>query len=293
MATLVVIVILAAAGKLTLGGAGGPPGTDFASFYAAGKAALEGAPGTAYDLAVHYAREQALFGPETPFYAWQYPPVFLLVTTTLARLPYLPALFVWQAVSLCLYLTAILAIVRTFPPAGALRREIGRPARPPLGDRLPGRLRQSPDTARTASSARRCLAARSRASTAGRSSPACSSASSPNKPQLGLMIPVALLAGGRWRAIIAATLTVAALLLLAGLVFGPGVWWAFLASTGYQPDGPSRRRRCRLAQVPDRLRGGADVGRPARPCLCRPGRDHARHRPSRWPGCGGAARPIR
>ena len=53
------------------------------------------------------------------------------------------------------------------------------------------------------------------------------------KPQLGLMIPVAFLAGGRWRVVIVAVLTVAGLVLLAGLVFGPEVWRAFLGSTGY------------------------------------------------------------
>ena len=42
-----------------------------------------------------------------------------------------------------------------------------------------------------------------------------------------------MLAGGRWRVVIAAALTVAALVLFAGLVFGPEVWRAFLASTGY------------------------------------------------------------
>src|SRR5262249_9522205 len=43
----------------------------------------------------------------------------------------------------------------------------------------------------------------------------------------------ALLAASQWRTMATATLTVAALLLVSGLVFGPGLWPAFLASTSY------------------------------------------------------------
>jgi len=50
---------------------GRPLGTDFASFYAAGTYALEGQAGAPYDPAQQHAREQALFGTKTPFYAWQ------------------------------------------------------------------------------------------------------------------------------------------------------------------------------------------------------------------------------
>ena len=233
MATLVVIVVLAATGHGTLGGAGGPPGTDFASFYAAGKAALEGAPGTPYDPAAHFAREQALFGPETPFYAWQYPPIFLLVVTPLAKLPYLPALVVWQAVSL-LSLPDRHSRHRPHIPGRRALKHGTRSNGSPFSLRSATRPCSSiSGTARTASSARHCSAARSPASTAGRLLAGMLIGLLAYKPQLGLMIPIAFLAGGRWRVIIAAALTVAALVLLAGLVFGPEVWRAFLGSTGY------------------------------------------------------------
>src|SRR5262245_35295411 len=77
-ATLVVIVVIAARG-IGEPGSDRPLGTDFESFYAAGNAALAGAATTAYDPRAHYTREQALFGTATPFYAWQYPPPFLLL----------------------------------------------------------------------------------------------------------------------------------------------------------------------------------------------------------------------
>jgi hypothetical protein len=51
------------------------------------------------------------------------------------------------------------------------------------------------------------------------------------KPHLGLLLPVALVAGGHWRTVVAAALT-AVLSAAASLVlFGTGVWSDFLAST--------------------------------------------------------------
>ena len=49
------------------------------------------------------------------------------------------------------------------------------------------------------------------------------------KPQLGLLVPLALLAAGQWRAIAAAGLTLAALVAASALLFGPQIWPAFLA----------------------------------------------------------------
>ena len=53
------------------------------------------------------------------------------------------------------------------------------------------------------------------------------------KPQFGLMIPLALIASGRWRTIAAAAGTVALLIAVATAMFGPEVWRAFLASTRF------------------------------------------------------------
>jgi hypothetical protein len=53
------------------------------------------------------------------------------------------------------------------------------------------------------------------------------------KPQLGLMIPIALAAGGYWRCIAAAAATVAAMFLASLILFGPETWQAFLASTSF------------------------------------------------------------
>ena len=58
---------------------GRPLGTDFSNVYAAGTYVLEGKPQAPFDPALQYVREQAIFGPDTPFYGWHYPPFFLFV----------------------------------------------------------------------------------------------------------------------------------------------------------------------------------------------------------------------
>jgi len=48
------------------------------------------------------------------------------------------------------------------------------------------------------------------------------------KPQLGLLVPIALIAAGAWRAIAAAAATGAVLFLITCLLFGPPIWLAWL-----------------------------------------------------------------
>jgi hypothetical protein len=53
------------------------------------------------------------------------------------------------------------------------------------------------------------------------------------KPQFGLLVPLALLASGRWRAIVAATVTVLGTVVATLLAFGPQVWQAFADSSSF------------------------------------------------------------
>jgi hypothetical protein len=53
------------------------------------------------------------------------------------------------------------------------------------------------------------------------------------KPQFGLLIPLVLIATGRWRTFAAASVTVALLTLVTTLTFGIKVWPAFLESTHF------------------------------------------------------------
>ena len=195
---------------------GRPLGTDFSNVYTAGRMVLEGRPADAFDPRLEHAREQELFGEKTPFYGWHYPPFFLVVAAALALMPYQLALIVWQGVTLALYLLAIRAIVSRFiapPPAAAtlpasqggiwLLLALAYPAvfvnlghghNGFLTAALIGFALVNLDTRPILAGILFGLLA--------------------YKPQFGLMIPLVLLATGRWRTVFAAGATVA--LLVAG-----------------------------------------------------------------------------
>jgi hypothetical protein len=48
------------------------------------------------------------------------------------------------------------------------------------------------------------------------------------KPQLGVLIPLMLVLTGRWRTIVAATATIAVLVAVTAIAFGPEVWTAYI-----------------------------------------------------------------
>jgi alpha-1,2-mannosyltransferase len=208
---------------------GKPIGTDFSSFYAAGRMALEGHAAAVYDMAAHYAREQQIFGAATPYYGWLYPPIFLLVAVPLALLPYAAALIVWQGASFAIYLVVIAAILA---PLRRQREDNGTIARLwlPVAAAFPaafinlGHGQNGFLTAGLLGAALLSLPQRPWLS-------GILFGLLAYKPQFGLLIPVALLVTGQWRAIIAASLTVIALMAITTLAFGTDIWWAFAAST--------------------------------------------------------------
>ncbi len=111
--------------------------------------------GAGLRLPAHHAVQKRISGrDDIPYYGWHYPPVFLLVAAALAALPYLGALFVYQAATLVAYL-AVVRRIAGGPRPGCWRS----PSRP---------YSSTSRTATTASSPRRCWAARSCCSTAGR-----------------------------------------------------------------------------------------------------------------------------
>jgi alpha-1,2-mannosyltransferase len=200
-----------------------PTSTDFVSFYAAGGLADAGTPELAYNRDAHYAAEERATEPGIVYNFFYYPPVFLLLCGALARLPYLIAFVVFEATIFGFYLlvlrsilgvrcVAILVPLLAFPPVlwtiglgqngfltaglfGAATLLIDR--RPAIAGLLFGAL---------------CV-----------------------KPHFALLVPVALAAGGRWRAFAAAFACAATLCLLSLVVFGWPTWHAFLtAVTGSQ-----------------------------------------------------------
>jgi hypothetical protein len=196
---------------------GKPLGTDFSNVYAAGELTWQRRPAEAYEPARQHAAEKAVFGGrEVPFYGWHYPPFFFAVAVLVAAMPYAWGLSIWLVTSFAAYLTAMRAILprpetwliaAAFPAVfvnvghgqngflttallGGALHLLDR--RPWLAGMLIGLLTY--------------------------------------KPQFGVLIPVALLAGGRWNTIGAAVATVAGLVVLSFATLGGGVWHAFADS---------------------------------------------------------------
>jgi hypothetical protein len=204
--------------------AGRPLGSDFSSFYAAGRLMMAGQ--SPYDQAALRAMEQTLFGHATPFYSFSYPPVFLLIVTPLAKLPYMAALAVWQGVSLLLYLAAMLRLRRT--EAGGLDRQLVLVAAIAFGAVFIN-LTHGQNGFLTAALFAFALSFLEKNPIA---SGACFGLLA-IKPQLGLLIPFALAFGGYWRAFAAAALSLATTAIVASLLFGWTCWPEFFAAAHF------------------------------------------------------------
>jgi len=194
-----------------------PIGTDFSNVYAAGTLIWQGRPAEAYEPARQHAAEKAVFGGrEVPFYGWLYPPFFFAVAFLVASLPYAWGLAIWLAASFAAYLAAMRAIVprpetlliaAAFP---AVFINIGHGQNGFLTAALLGGALHWLDRRPWLAGVLIGLLA--------------------YKPQFGVLIPVALLAGGRWNTIGAAAATVAALVAVSFVTLGGGVWHAFADS---------------------------------------------------------------
>jgi hypothetical protein len=199
---------------------GKPIGTDFSNVYAAGTLTWQGQPAQAYQPALQFAAEKAVFGGrEVPFYGWHYPPFFFAIAFLVAAAPYAWGLSIWLVASLAAYLAAMRAILprpETLLVAAASPAvfvNIGHGQNGFLTAALLGGALHLPDR---------------RPWLAGLLIGLIS-----YKPQFGVLIPVALLAGGRWSSIAAAVATVAALLAISFVTLGGGIWHAFADSMNF------------------------------------------------------------
>jgi len=199
---------------------GKPLGTDFSNVYAAGALTWQRRPELAYVPALQHAAEKAVFGGRAvPFYGWHYPPFFFAVAVIVAAFPYAWGLAIWLAASFAAYLAAIRAILprpetlliaAAFP---AVFVNIGHGQNGFLTAALLGGALQLLDRRPWLSGLLiGCLA---------------------YKPQFGVLIPIALVAGGRWNTIAATASAVAALLALSFATLGGGVWHAFADSMNF------------------------------------------------------------
>ncbi len=207
-----------------------PLASDFDTFWAGARLALQGRPAAAYDPAAMRVAEQEGAQPQPgQFFAYLYPPVFLLLSLPLGALPYLVAL---PAFLLAGFVAASVALARILPrswpwwpvlafPAGLLNAVIG----------------QNGDYS-AACFAGALLWLENRPALAG----ACLGLLA-FKPQLALCAPVALLAARRWRALLSCAAVAAALMAGAWLVLGRETWLAFLGAA------PLARRMLQSPQI--------------------------------------------
>ncbi|MBR1124020.1 DUF2029 domain-containing protein [Bradyrhizobium lablabi] len=196
---------------------GKPLGTDFSNVYAAGSLTWQGRPADAYEPALQHAEEKAVFGGrDVPFFGWHYPPFFFVVAFLVAAVPYAWGLLIWQITSFAAYLATLRAILprretmliaAAFP---AVFVNVGHGHNGFLTAALLGGAMHWLDRKPwLAGMLIGCLA---------------------YKPQFGVLIPIALLAGRRWSTMAGAILTVAALVAISFASLGIDVWHAFIGS---------------------------------------------------------------
>jgi alpha-1,2-mannosyltransferase len=196
---------------------GKPIGTDFSSVWAAGTLVLDGEPAAPYDLErQHEAEKRAFGGRDVPLFGWHYPPMFLLVAAALALLPYGWALAAWMVLTLPPYL---LVIRRIIPRSETLLVALAFPA---VYVNLAHGQNGFLSTALLGGS---LLVLDQRPKLAGVLIGLLA-----YKPQFGVLIPLVLIATGRWTVIGAAAVTVLASCAVTLVLFGPQVWLAFADS---------------------------------------------------------------
>jgi hypothetical protein len=191
-----------------------PFGDDFINYWSAAYLAWHGRAAEIYDWNAFHAFETGIAGAPIDFYHYSYPPVLLVLTAPLAVMPYVPALFAWLIAG---WLSFYAALRAAWPGRDGLLLALATPAvfinavggqngtwtaallgggltllnrRPVIAGILFGLLIY--------------------------------------KPQLGILLPVALLAGRQFRAVAAAGATAVALALASALLVGTEIWSAYL-----------------------------------------------------------------
>jgi alpha-1,2-mannosyltransferase len=192
---------------------GKPLGYDFITFWAGSLLALGGEAAASFDLARILAAEQVAVPANDQVFLWHYPPTFHLIVLPLALLPYLLAYAAWLAATFAAFawivrriaprpetLWLLLAFPGTF--INAFHGQNGFLIAALFGGALL-LLERRPVLAGVLFGVMSC------------------------KPQLGLLVPIALLFGRQWTAFAAAAATTLAFAGVSAVVIGVDTWLAF------------------------------------------------------------------
>jgi hypothetical protein len=201
--------------KIGLTGADGRPlGDDFINYWSGAYLTLHRHAADVYNWPVYHALlESVAGGTVSPNFNYSYPPVLLILTVPFGLLPYVPAFALWQ-------ITGWFAFYRAL--AGATKQHALLPslATPAVFVNAYG----GQNGAWSAAFMGGALVLLDRM-------PIASGALFGlliYKPHLGLLIPVALIAGRRWRTLAATAATAAALILVSIALFGWSIWADYL-----------------------------------------------------------------
>ncbi|MHB8284552.1 MAG: glycosyltransferase family 87 protein [Caulobacteraceae bacterium] len=218
-----VLVMAARQGLWMLGAHGGLAPTDFSEFWAAGRLAHAGQASRAYD----WPAMRALLDQQTPgafahkslpFY---YPPFLLLLLAPIMAAPPLLAAVLWMGGAGLGYFAALRLVT---PRPQLLLAAIAAPAVflvVCVGQT--GLLSAALLCGGLALTDRRPLLA------------GVLIGALAYKPQFGVLLPIALIAAGKWRVVFSAAATVIALVVISGLMLGWDVFAAFAQATRVAP----------------------------------------------------------
>jgi hypothetical protein len=193
-------------------GFGRPFGDDFINYWSGAWLAWHGRIADIYNFEAFHLFERALSGPDLLYYHYGYPPVLLVLTAPLALLPYVPGLALWLLSSWYAFYRAL----RLAAPEMALLLSLATPALfvNALGGQngawsaafLGGGLMLLDRRPIVAGVLFGLLV---------------------YKPHLGLLLPLALLAGRRWTAFVSATISVIGLVGVSLVLFGREPWFTY------------------------------------------------------------------
>jgi hypothetical protein len=193
---------------------------DFINYWSGAQLAVAGKAAMAYDTAAYHAYQRSLIGALSDFRMYSYPPTTMLLSLPLAWLGFIPALAAWTLAgwAWCAALLSrilgwrwgIMAAVAA--PAAFVNVASGQNGNFSAALLCGGLivLERRPVLAGVLFG---CLC---------------------YKPQMGVLLPVALAMGGHWRAFIATGASAAALVAASWLAIGPEAWAGFFNQTVLQ-----------------------------------------------------------
>ncbi|MBV9747217.1 MAG: DUF2029 domain-containing protein [Acetobacteraceae bacterium] len=189
-------------------------GEDFINYWSGAFLALHHRAFDIYNYPVYHAFQQTVVGPGVGPYHYSYSPVLPLLSAPFALVPYVPALGAWLAASWLAFLAALRAAAAG---RGALLLGLAAPA-------VFINAWSGQNGAWSAALIGGGLVLLDRRPVAA----GILFGLQIYKPQLGLLLPIALAAGGHWRALLAAAATAMTLLIASVAAFGIVTWGDYL-----------------------------------------------------------------